>query len=90
MNDDDAPELTAAQLAEMRPARDVLPPDLFAALVRATSHGRPKAEQAKVPVTIRRDRAIVEAAPKLAAPDRASGGGTGDARPRATKATKRA
>ena len=55
--DDDAPRLTAAQLAEMKPAREVLSPEQFAAV---TGRGRPKAASPKVPVTIRLDREVVE------------------------------
>lgn len=57
--DPENPEATDAELAEMRPARDALPPALDAALVRRG--GRPKAEARKVPVTIRLDPHIVGA-----------------------------
>ncbi|WP_407522386.1 BrnA antitoxin family protein [Methylobacterium oryzisoli] len=57
--DPDNPEITAEQFARMRPAAEVLPPDLYAALTRR--RGRPKAEVTKVPVTIRLDRDVVEA-----------------------------
>ncbi|AWN50606.1 BrnA antitoxin family protein [Methylobacterium sp. 17Sr1-1] len=56
--DPDNPEITAEQFARMRPAGEVLPPALYAALTR---RGRPKAEVTKVPVTIRLDRDVVEA-----------------------------
>lgn len=57
--DPDNPEITAEQFARMRPAAEVLPPALYAALTRP--RGRPKAEVTKVPVTIRLDRDVVEA-----------------------------
>ncbi len=57
--DPENPEITAEQFARMRPAAEVLPPDLYAALTRR--RGRPKAEVTKVPVTIRLDRDVVEA-----------------------------
>lgn len=57
--DPDNPELTAEQLALMRPASEVLPTELFAALTRP--RGRPKAEVTKVAVKLRLDRAVVDA-----------------------------
>jgi len=42
--DPDNPELTDEQLAQMRPAREVLPPELYAALASGP-RGRPKAEK---------------------------------------------
>ncbi|MBK3406497.1 BrnA antitoxin family protein [Methylorubrum populi] len=57
--DDNAPELTGAQLAEMRPAREVLNPQQFEA-VTSVRRGRPKAQAPKVPVTIRIDADVVE------------------------------
>lgn len=53
----DTPELTDAEIAQLRPARE-LPADILAALPRRK--GRPKAAEPKVPVTIRLDREIVE------------------------------
>lgn len=47
------------ELARMRPASEVLPPDLYAALTRP--RGRPKAEETKQPVKLRLDRATVAA-----------------------------
>ena len=60
MIDEDAPELTDAELAEMRPAAEVLPPEFYA-LVTKRPRGRPKASETKVPVTLRLDREVVEA-----------------------------
>jgi uncharacterized protein (DUF4415 family) len=60
MIDEDAPELTDAELAEMRPAADVLPADFYA-MVTKRPRGRPKAERIKVPVTLRLDQEIIEA-----------------------------
>ena len=57
--DPDNPEITAEQFARMRPAAEVLPPVLYAALTRP--RGRPRADVTKVPVTIRLDRDVVEA-----------------------------
>nr|WP_287748291.1 BrnA antitoxin family protein [Methylobacterium sp.] len=57
--DPDNPEATDADLAEMRPARDALPPALEPASV--LRGGRPKAEVRKVPVAIRLDPPIVDA-----------------------------
>lgn len=54
----DPPELTDEQLARLRPTREVLTPEQFAAV---TGRGRPRAEQPKVPVTIRLDADVVEA-----------------------------
>lgn len=60
MTDEDAPELTDAELAEMRPAAEVLPADFYAMVTRR-SRGRPKAASTKVPVTLRLDREVLEA-----------------------------
>ncbi|GJD34209.1 BrnA antitoxin family protein [Methylobacterium aerolatum] len=49
-DDPDAREATDAELAQMRPAREALPPALYAAL---TKRGRPKAEAKAVQVTLR-------------------------------------
>jgi uncharacterized protein (DUF4415 family) len=58
--DPDNPELTDEQLAQMRPAREVLPPELYAALVNRP-RGRPKAERTKIEVKLRLDPEVVEA-----------------------------
>jgi uncharacterized protein (DUF4415 family) len=51
---DDAPELTDAELADMRPAREVLPPEVYAALTRRKPGQRgPGRKPAMVPVTVR-------------------------------------
>ena len=54
----DNPELTDAQLAAMRPAGEVLPPAVYAALTRP--RGRPKSVDAKVPIKLRLDPSVVE------------------------------
>ncbi|GJE62129.1 BrnA antitoxin family protein [Methylobacterium trifolii] len=56
--DPDNPELTDAQLAEMRPAEDALPAGLYRAL---TKRGRPKSENKRVQVTLRMDPGVIEA-----------------------------
>jgi uncharacterized protein (DUF4415 family) len=60
MIDEDAPELTDAELAEMRPAAEILPPDFYA-MVTKRPRGRPRSADPKVPVTLRLDREVVEA-----------------------------
>ncbi|MCF4129364.1 BrnA antitoxin family protein [Methylobacterium sp. SyP6R] len=50
--DPDAREMTEEELGRLRPARDVLPPDVFAAL---TKRGRPKSPSRLVQVTLRLD-----------------------------------
>ena len=55
----DNPELTDAEIAELKPGQEGLPPAVFAALVNRG--GRPRAEIRKVSVTIRLDPHIVEA-----------------------------
>ncbi|KQT60934.1 hypothetical protein ASG52_16955 [Methylobacterium sp. Leaf456] len=50
--DPDAPELTDAELAGLRPAREVLPPALYEALTR---RGRPASPNKRVQVTLRID-----------------------------------
>ena len=56
--DDEAPELDA-ELAEMRPAREVLPPAVYETLTR----GRPKKPDRKVAIKLRLDPDIVAAFP---------------------------
>jgi uncharacterized protein (DUF4415 family) len=54
--DDDAPEFTDEQLAGMRPAREVLPPDFYAMVTKRRPGQRgPGKKPAKVPMTIRVD-----------------------------------
>jgi uncharacterized protein (DUF4415 family) len=54
--EDDAPELTDAELAEMRPAREVLPPDFYAMVTKRRPGQRgPGKKPAKVAMTIRVD-----------------------------------
>lgn len=54
-------ELTDAELAEMRPARELHGAEEFAALTAVRKRGRPKVEAPKQPVTIRLDADIAEA-----------------------------
>src|SRR3954454_4331732 len=60
--DPDNPELTDDQLAQMRPARDVLPPELYRALV-SRGRGRPRADPSlkKVVVKLRIDPDVLSA-----------------------------
>ena len=53
--DVDSPEMTDAELASMRPAREVLPPEFFETIdrERAKRRGRPPAESPKRQVTLR-------------------------------------
>ncbi|MBV8849500.1 MAG: BrnA antitoxin family protein [Methylobacteriaceae bacterium] len=54
--DDDAPEFTDEQLAGMRPAREVLPPDFYAMVTKRRPGQRgPGKKPAKVAMTIRVD-----------------------------------
>jgi uncharacterized protein (DUF4415 family) len=60
--DDENPELTDEQIANLRPASEVLPPDLYARLVaRQPGQRGPQKSPTKVPVTLRLDRDVVEA-----------------------------
>jgi uncharacterized protein (DUF4415 family) len=58
--DDDAPELTDAELAEMRPASQVLPPALYDTVTRGKA-GRPPEPDRKIPIKLRLDPDIVAA-----------------------------
>jgi uncharacterized protein (DUF4415 family) len=60
--DPDNPELTDDQLAQMRPARDVLPPELYRTLV-SRGRGRPRADPSlkKVVVKLRIDPDVLSA-----------------------------
>jgi uncharacterized protein (DUF4415 family) len=60
--DADAPELTSAELADMRPAEEVLPSDTFAMLTKRRPGQRgPGKKPAKVQITIRIERETIEA-----------------------------
>jgi uncharacterized protein (DUF4415 family) len=59
--DDENPELTEADFARARPARDVLP-ELFGAKVAAEAlkpRGRPKLAQVKQPISLRMDADVL-------------------------------
>ncbi|WP_082171900.1 BrnA antitoxin family protein [Methylobacterium indicum] len=55
----DSPELTDEELSQLRPARDALPPEVYAAL--PSRGGRPRAERPKQLVSLRLDPDVVEA-----------------------------
>ncbi|EUC01305.1 Protein of unknown function DUF4415 [Rhizobium sp. CF080] len=57
----DSPPLTDEELASMRPAREVMPPEFFEAIeeLRRT-RGRPKLETPKVAVTLRLEPDVLE------------------------------
>jgi uncharacterized protein (DUF4415 family) len=60
--DDENPELTDERIANLRPASEVLPPELYARLVaRQPGQRGPQKAPTKVPVTLRLDRDVVEA-----------------------------
>ncbi len=54
-NETDFPELTDEQLAAMRPAREVMPPEFFAAVKRKQGQRGPGKKPAKVLVSLRLD-----------------------------------
>ena len=57
----DSPELTDEELARMRPAREVMPPEFFEAVERARrARGRPPADNPKKQVTLRLDTDVLE------------------------------
>jgi uncharacterized protein (DUF4415 family) len=57
----DFPELTDEQLAAMRPAREVMPPQFFETVRRKQGQRGPGKKPAKVPVSIRLAPRIIEA-----------------------------
>lgn len=57
----DSPELTADEIASLRPARDALPADFFTAIEQQRrSRGRPPSSSPKKQVTLRLDSDVVE------------------------------
>jgi uncharacterized protein (DUF4415 family) len=58
--DPDARELDAQWFAEAKPASEVLPPEMYAALVAKRPRGRPKANETKVFTAIRLDADLLE------------------------------
>ena len=59
--DVDSPELTDEEVASMRPAREVLPPEFFEMVERERkARGRPALETPKKQVTLRLDADVVE------------------------------
>ena len=85
MIDEDAPELTDAELAEMRPAAEVLPPEFYA-LVTKRPRGRPKSARHQGPgdaaARPRGRRSLQGQRARMADPDerRAQGGRYGPGR----------
>jgi uncharacterized protein (DUF4415 family) len=59
--DSENPEWTAEDFARARPASEVLPPELYAALIAKRPRGRPKTDDAKVFTGIRLDADLLEA-----------------------------
>ena len=58
----DNPELTDEEIAQLRPAREVLPPEFFEALeIRRRGQRGPQKAPTKVAVSIRLSRDLVEA-----------------------------
>lgn len=58
-DEDDAPEFTAEVMARAKPAAEVLPPEVIAAFKKKA--GRPRAEAAKVAVSLRLDPDVLAA-----------------------------
>lgn len=57
----DSPPLTDEELARMRPAREVMPPEFFEAIEEMRKvRGRPKVEAPKVAVTLRLDPDVLD------------------------------
>ena len=59
--DPDSRELDAEWFSKARPASEVLPPEMYAALVAKRPRGRPKADETKVFTAIRLDADLLEA-----------------------------
>ncbi|MGS0742888.1 BrnA antitoxin family protein [Glaciimonas sp. GG7] len=59
--DPDNPELSEEFFKNARPAREMLPPELYAALTAKPPRGRPKAEATKVFTAIRLDADLLDA-----------------------------
>ncbi|MUO77882.1 hypothetical protein GOZ78_03085 [Agrobacterium vitis] len=58
----DSSELTIEEIANMRPAKEVLPASFFDGLAEARkTRGRPKVEKPLVPVTLRLEPDVLEA-----------------------------
>lgn len=58
--DPDSRELDAEWFAKAKSASDVLPPEMYAALVAKRPRGRPKADETKVFTAIRLDADLLE------------------------------
>jgi len=56
----DFPEMTDEELASLRPAKEVLPPEFFKAMEEhRKSRGRPSLEHAKKQITLRLDEDVI-------------------------------
>jgi uncharacterized protein (DUF4415 family) len=58
--DPENPELTDEELAAMRPAREVFPPEFFEAIEEMRRRGRPRLEAPNKLVTLRLDQDVVD------------------------------
>jgi uncharacterized protein (DUF4415 family) len=57
----DSPELTAEELAAMRPSREVLPPEFFTGMAELRrARGRPPVEHPRKLVSIRLDQDVLD------------------------------
>lgn len=58
--DPDTRELDEKWFAQAKPAKEVLPPEIYIDLVTKRARGRPKAEQTKIYTAIRLDADLIE------------------------------
>jgi len=56
----ESPELTEAEFAQMKPAKEVLPQSFFEELAQARKAGRPRIEKPKQAITLRVDPDVIE------------------------------
>ena len=60
-DDVDSPELTRADFALAKPAKDVLPEEVYTAIIRKRGQRGPQKEPVKVPVKLRVDPDVIKA-----------------------------